>query len=157
MIINAYNNLVDTMNNFLEKGYPVYDYHNSWSGYGFYLELPNKKYIECDIFGENIGLYTYNIKLMKHNSKYGHDSINDIRLTKTVKTTDYKEVEKICNDLIEKAKEPEKEYTCAWCRDKFTIEEILFDKGTKEEKGFGYLCEQCWHYLETKGEKLHSS
>lgn len=82
----------------LDKSIP---YHNISEGYGFYLETKNNCYIDV-----NVGFQELYVSLYKHNSKYAHDIINDIKIDNTV-CKDINQIEGIIEDYLKKAEEQE--------------------------------------------------
>ncbi len=75
-LIKYYNDLVEPMNQLKEKGFKVDTFKSPAQGLGFYIETGcNDCYIQVDIWDKH-----NSVKLMRHNSKCGHDCINDIVL-----------------------------------------------------------------------------
>ena len=97
-IIENYNNIVDTMNNLIDKGYKVSNFASKSMGWGFYLDLNEKHYIECFVDYDK-----YYIKFQERTTKFWHDVVNDI-VIETTYTTDYNKVESIVLDMIERNK-----------------------------------------------------
>ena len=98
-IIENYNNIVDTMNSLIDKGYKVSNFASKSMGWGFYLDLDEKHYIQCFVDYDK-----YYIKFQERTTKYWHDVVNDIVIERTY-TTDYNKVESIVLDMIQKHKE----------------------------------------------------
>lgn len=94
----AYNALIDYINELVDRGYDIDDRHDNQMGYGFYIEKGDGDYI--DIFICNgYHYFEYFITLSKHNSRFAHDIINDIEKRKvSVKT-------ELDDDFLDKIKE----------------------------------------------------
>jgi len=85
ILIKSYNKLVPTMNSLVREGYNVEAFHSSDEGYGFYTEGKNNHYTKVSIF-YTADQIQYIITKYKHNSNYGHDILNDIKVNKAITT-----------------------------------------------------------------------
>lgn len=93
--IDNYNNLIPFVNHLIDLGYEVEANHDNVMGYGFYVELSDKRYIKISIFGDM--MY---VDLMKHNSKYSHDIVNDIKLKESGMINDVEKVKEVVLDYL---------------------------------------------------------
>lgn len=98
--IEAYNKLVDLMNEIQDKGFNVHDYHSSEEGYGFnfYLE-EGSYYVKVDVWNQ-ISKIGYDIKVKRcgiDNFRCAADKVLDEEYTE-----DVKEVKRIIYYYIEK-------------------------------------------------------
>lgn len=94
----AYNALVDYINELVDRGYEIDERHDNQMGYGFYIEKGDGDYINifiCNMYY----FFEYCITLTKHNSRFAHDTVNDIEKSEArVKT-------ELDDDFLDKIKE----------------------------------------------------
>lgn len=95
--IKYYNELVPIMNKLITEGYDVDNFCDNDMGYGFYVELDKKYYVEVNIF--YTGEVEFWCRLNKRGGKCYHDVVNDINIKKeSVSQSD--KVEETVRNLI---------------------------------------------------------
>lgn len=86
VLADAFESLFPVIRELEAEGYCVFTSHDHYSGYGFQANLDKKHYINVSIFYVMSGI-EYFVSLVRRNSNYAHDIVNDIPLNKGKRTS----------------------------------------------------------------------
>ena len=90
----------------LDKTYNIYPYNNSYSGYGFTIDINKNLYVSVDVWNkENIS-----VKLKRRTTKFFTDVVNDVKLKSKSNIKNLEELKPIVFEYLEYAKTIEKVY-----------------------------------------------
>ena len=121
----------------LDKTYNIYPYNNSYSGYGFTIDINKALYVSVDVWNkENIS-----VKLKRRTTKFFTDVVNDVQLKNKSNIKNLEELKPIVFEYLEYAKTVEKVYKVELTETELNTVISLVD-GKLKEKLQNYLQEK---------------
>lgn len=90
----------------LDKTYNIYPYNNSYSGYGFTIDISKDLYVSVDVWNKE----DISVRLKRRTTKFFTDVVNDVELKNKSKIKNLEELKPIVFEFLEYAKTVGKVY-----------------------------------------------